>query len=227
MDKYDFVYFDVGGTLITPYPSIGWVYANAWKQHGIYANEEDIQRAFMHIWPKYQTEQSAEYASDEANSKDWWRSVVFEVLDIIDVKTNRQAAFESCYSAFADAKAWLVHPDAKATLDSLSLKNIRLGILSNWDLRLPPLLEVLNLRHYFCIEVISCFEGVSKPNPKIFQTAIDKTSSPADRIAFIGDSMNLDLLPGLNAGMDCFLIDRVGKNAHHPRAIDSLMSPFR
>src|SRR5207253_960528 len=48
-----FVYFDAGGTLIAPDPSVGAVYARAGAPHGLAASGPAMEDAFRQRWPGY------------------------------------------------------------------------------------------------------------------------------------------------------------------------------
>jgi len=49
---------------------------------------------------------------------------------------------------------------------------------------------------------------VKKPNPKMFNMALQETRLCADEVLFIGDSMELDIQGAHGVGMVSILIDR-------------------
>ena len=51
---------------------------------------------------------------------------------------------------FATPEAWRVYPDAIPVLRALRSDGVRLGIVSNWDSRLPGVLEMLELGTELC-----------------------------------------------------------------------------
>ena len=58
------------------------------------------------------------------------------------------------------------------TLDALAARGLKLGVISNWDERLRPLLRRLKLAGYFETIVVSREVRASKPARAIFQHAV-------------------------------------------------------
>lgn len=57
--------------------------------------------------------------------------------------------------------------------------------------------------------MFSGIEGVEKPNPKIYEIALQKAGNFAPEEALhIGDSMRKDYLPAKSVGMQALLLDR-------------------
>lgn len=57
--------------------------------------------------------------------------------------------------------------------------------------------------------VFSGLEGVEKPNPKIYEIALEKAGNiPPEEALHIGDSMRKDYLPAKSLGMHALLLDR-------------------
>jgi FMN phosphatase YigB (HAD superfamily) len=95
--------------------------------------------------------------------------------------------------------------------DVSALEEIQLpiAVLSNWDSRLPAMLEKTlsaNIRFQFVLASESI--GFAKPDPAAFAAAIHSTGLPASNLLYVGDSPRLDMFPALAAGMHAILIDR-------------------
>ncbi len=225
----DFVYFDVGGTLLDPYPSVGGVYRRAGRPFGLSASEETIERAFRAVW-RNRTEHTqfdpntglhAQGRADVEKTTAWWRALVYEVFQKLGWQPEervRSACFQAFFEAFERPESWQVYPDVLPTLDKLKARGIGAGVLSNWDYRLPALLTALSLDRRFSPTLISAFEGVAKPDPAFFERALDRVGLPANRVAYVGDRESLDLLPALALGMDAYLINRPGRGERTLRA---------
>ncbi|OGU55370.1 MAG: hypothetical protein A2V66_04145 [Ignavibacteria bacterium RBG_13_36_8] len=101
-----------------------------------------------------------------------------------------------------------IDPEA---IDVLSkLKNLfKLALITNFDH--PPHIHDLLARHklknLFEEIIISGEVGSDKPDPKIFQTALDKTNLKPAEVVFIGDSPE-DVNGSKNAGLKPVLIKR-------------------
>ncbi len=88
----------------------------------------------------------------------------------------------------------------------------KIGIITNGFTALQQTrLERTGLREYFDLLVISEQVGVAKPDPKIFNYALEQAGNPdRSRVLMVGDTAESDILGGINAGLStCWL------NAHH------------
>ena len=62
-------------------------------------------------------------------------------------------------------------------------------------------LEKSNIKQYFDIIVTSDCVGVKKPNPKVFEYALERVNSPAQDCVMIGDSYEADVMGAFNTGI--------------------------
>jgi putative hydrolase of the HAD superfamily len=120
-------------------------------------------------------------------------------------------ALEPLRDAFRDPHAWLVFPDVVPALDELRSMGVRMGVVSNWDSRLPGLLEDLGLARYFGAVVVSGLEGVEKPEPQVFLRAVDRLGGTPATTLHVGDVPELDEAGARAAGLASILIDRRGE----------------
>ena len=57
--------------------------------------------------------------------------------------------------------------------------------------------------------VFSGLEGVEKPNPRIYEIALERAGNlPPEQVLHIGDSMRKDYVPAKSVGMHALLLDR-------------------
>jgi putative hydrolase of the HAD superfamily len=206
------VTFDVGGTLIEPWPSVGEVYARVAARLGAGEVAADrVQRQFHEAWrrrPRF------DY------SRDGWAQMVAESFAGLITRPRDERLFEAVYEEFAGPGAWRIHDDVLPTLDQLASRGIALGIVSNWDERLLPLLRALGLADYFEAIVISCDVGFTKPSPVIFEQAARKLGLPAEAILHIGDNPQTDVAGARSAGFRALELDRAA--APSPGRVASL-----
>jgi putative hydrolase of the HAD superfamily len=120
--------------------------------------------------------------------------------------------FEALYDAFAQADAWRIFPDTLPTLDALRTHGLHVGIISNWDQRLRPLLDRLGLEARVDSLTISCEVGVEKPARKIYQAALAAANVPPQDSIHVGDSVQEDLEGATAAGMRALLVRQTGAN---------------
>ncbi|HVM59720.1 MAG TPA: HAD-IA family hydrolase [Verrucomicrobiae bacterium] len=191
------IFFDVGGTLIQPYPSVGAVYASVAHRHGIDRTPDEMDRAFRRVWSEMKR------PGLTVSRKEWWRELVFRVLG-----QDNARCFEDLYNAFAEPDAWQIFSDVEETLRQARARGLHVGVISNWDDRLRGLLEKLGLAAYFDSMTISCEVGVEKPASAIFQAALRTAGVTADNAAHVGDSYEDDVRGAEAVGMRAVLVDR-------------------
>lgn len=218
-----FVFFDAGNTLITSRYRIDTVYAATFRRHGAALPDGEAARQVLGpiisaVWGSIQDALKPgqnRYGLADGSDRVFWRRFVDQIADRADLELDRQAAFEELYAYYSLAEAWDVYEDVRPALDILHAAGVRMGIISNWDARLPRLLETLGLSEYVDPIVVSAIEGIEKPSPRLFLHAAERAGVPPERCLHIGDSEPLDVLGARAAGMHPLLIlrGRAGKLA--------------
>jgi len=99
---------------------------------------------------------------------------------------------------------------------------VRLAVVSNWDSRLPQVLEMLELTAYFEQVAVSHLEGVEKPDPQIFHRVLERMDIGPQGAVHVGDVPELDLDGARAAGIDGVLVDRKGKIDASLKTLDDL-----
>jgi putative hydrolase of the HAD superfamily len=209
--------FDVGGTLIQPWPSVGHVYAEVAARHGLAGvSVQALNRQFAAAWKNLN---AFNYTRSE------WHSLVNQTfLGLTQIPVGERF-FSDLYSRFGRREAWHIFDDVLLALEFLNSRGLELGIISNWDERLRPLLDQLNLDRYFQTIVVSCEVGACKPSPAIFQQAAQKFGLRPGEILHIGDSPGLDVAGATAADFHALLLSRgeVPKPGHLNSLLDLLV----
>lgn len=183
MENVKAVTFDVGGTLIEPWPSVGHAYAEVAQRHGVEVEPDVVTGQFVKAW---------QARGDFAYTKDAWATIVDQSFAGLTTMLPSQTFFDELYDEFATAKPWFMYPDVIASLAALKKRKIRMAVISNWDDRLRVLLESLELAHEFEVIIVSAEVGFTKPSPKIFQAAVEALQLPPTQILHVGDSEKED-----------------------------------
>jgi putative hydrolase of the HAD superfamily len=116
--------------------------------------------------------------------------------------------FSELYREFERAETWHIFDDVLPALQFLHSSGLKLGIISNWDERLRPLLHQLNLDRIFETIIVSCEVGQCKPSPAIFHGAAESLTFPPHSILHIGDHPVLDVAAAISAGFQALLLAR-------------------
>lgn len=211
--------FDVGGTLIECWPSVGHVYAEVAARHGYpQLPPELLNRRFGEAWKSLR---------DFRHTLKDWATLVDATFGQLVQPSPSATFFPELYTRFSDPDVWRVFEEVLPELETLRSRGVALGIVSNWDERLRPLLNRLKLDSYFDAIVVSCEAGSHKPSQAIFETACAALGSRPANTLHVGDSFEMDVAGARGAGLQARWLRREQSRASGAaitslRALDKL-----
>lgn len=100
--------------------------------------------------------------------------------------------------------------DAAPALASLRARGLTLICVSNWDVSLGEVLERCALADAFDGVVTSAGSGHRKPDPAIFDAALELAGCSPEEAIHVGDTPEEDAAAAEAAGIGCLLIGRSG-----------------
>lgn len=203
------VTLDATGTLFHC-PRLGEVYAEVLGRHGVAVEAGEAGRLVRLVWQEMSCAADPAYdrfAADPLGERGFWRRLVDRVFDYLGRPASPFAAAE-LFHRFGQGDAWEVYPEVPEALEALAAAGLRLAVISNWDHRLPPLLEQLGLAGRFETVVYSAAVGVEKPHRGIFERALSFLGVPAERTLHVGDSPIEDVEGAEAVGMRGLLLRR-------------------
>ncbi len=217
MNRPQLIFFDAVGTLFGVRGSVGEVYCEIARQHGVDVSSEQLNKAFYQSFkvagsPAFPGRSLSEIPDLEF---EWWNAIVkqtFAQLGVLKDFSDFSTFFTELYHHFATADPWVLYPDVVPTLEGLRDRHITLGILSNFDSRLYSVLKALDLKDFFSSVTISTEVGAAKPSPQIFKCAIAKHDYPVGQIWHVGDSLEEDFKAAKTAGLRGIWLDRDSKS---------------
>ncbi|HEX6865167.1 MAG TPA: HAD-IA family hydrolase [Thermoanaerobaculia bacterium] len=204
------VTFDVTHTLIHC-PRLGEIYAEVLGRHGVPVVPEEAGRLVRLVWQELAC--VADPARDRFTSHPegpagWWKRFLERLCEHLDAPSPSRFAAAELFARFARPDSWEVYPDVPGTLAALRAQGLKLGIVSNWDHRLPELLEGLGLARLFDALVYSSDVGVEKPDPRIFESALRRLDLPAGAALHVGDGRLEDVEGAQAVGMRALHLTR-------------------
>lgn len=207
---------DVTGTLIAYKGSLGDYYCLAAKRIGLPCPDYDrMHEGFKVAYKEMAQKHPCFGNANNMPNIEWWRTVVYnsflEAGYAYDTETLEKI-FLRIYGTFGSAAPYELLLDAKPFLHWIRKQGIIVGIVSNAEHRyrdviLPTL--GLNQGSEWDFGVFSGIDGVEKPDPRIYDLALEKAGMEnACEALHIGDSYNKDYLPAKSVGMHAVLLDR-------------------
>lgn len=217
------VTFDVTHTLIHC-PRLGEIYAEVLGRHGISVPAPEAGRLVRLVWQELAC--AADPARDRFTShpegpQGWWKRFLERLCEHLEVPAPSRFAAAELFARFARAEAWEVYPDVEATLGALRARGLRLGVISNWDPRLPDVLDRLDLARFFDAVVYSSAVGAEKPDCRIFLAALRGLDVTAEEALHVGDGRLEDVEGAQAVGMRALHLTR-GRGAGSLRDLSRL-----
>ncbi len=215
--RYDIVVFDVGGTLVgfeddAPFAE---VLARVQPPHH-FTSGEDLRTSMINTLSARRHEAVGMVDDNEINN--WWKTIFQDLFP-----GNPQAALHM-WELFKHSYFDSLFPDTLPILNRLQELNIPMGVVSNYGAHLIYTMYKLNIYDYFDFVIVSSLVGVAKPEPGIFQLALEKAGATPDRMLYVGDNVTDDIEGSNNMGIDAVLINRPGRPPNTaPIVIDNLL----
>ena len=207
------VSFDVGGTLIDPYPSVGAVYAEVLTRRGFPCEAEETGAAFEEAWEEAArrlTPGRERYVGSAQGERGYWSDLLERTVRGLGGEAAPAGAAEEMFERFGHRDTWRVYPEVVPTLEAIAGRGVPMAIISNWDSRLPGLLEELELRRFFGAILVSALEGLEKPDPRLFQRAAELAAVRPGEVLHVGDRTREDLEGARHAGCRALRVVRNG-----------------
>jgi HAD superfamily hydrolase (TIGR01549 family) len=177
----DIVFLDIGGVLYDD-----TIYARAW------------QRALREAGAAFDDEEfDAEYTLARAQQHGSFRR------RLTDRFLGAGAAVEPVEDIAARYWSYpptAVHADVRPTLELLKGR-YRLGIVANQPSEVRAAMHRDALDTFFEVWAVSDDLGVRKPDPRLFELALEIAGSEPDRAVMVGDRLDYDVRPAKAAGM--------------------------
>jgi putative hydrolase of the HAD superfamily len=223
--QFSAVFFDAANTLLHPEPPVGELYARTARKYGVNVSAVDVQAQFRRSWEVLQAQavgNPVRYGIGEADGRRWWHALVAETFRPLSMPQPFDVFFDELYHLFAAPDVWRVYPEVFEVLQALKARGLSLGVLSNWDIRLGPLLEGLGLMSYFEHVVLSAVVGWEKPHPRIFESALELAGVSADKVLHVGDNYQQDVVGAQQVGIYAVWLRRRGEQTAGCPVISSL-----
>jgi putative hydrolase of the HAD superfamily len=207
--RYAAVFFDAGETLVHPHPTFPDLFAAILRREGHDVDAETIRDRIHVVYDRFReaADTNELWTTSPERSRRFWHDVYTIFLADLGIADD-DGLVDAVYREFTDLANYALFEDVPPVLDRLRAAGLTLGVVSNFEEWLERLLERLGVREYFDVRVISGVEGLEKPDPRIFQLALERAGVGAAESVYVGDNPEFDVDPALALGMFPVLIDR-------------------
>lgn len=226
---------DCTGTLFEPTASVGQLYHEALHEQAALRSPQCLEAAAALSADSLNTAFGVAYGTaararpcfggasggSPITSKEWWRGVVEETIlgaagsDAQQLRPVLPATFDTLFGrTFVSAKSWRLRPHALEALRAISdhratqssEHRMVVGVISNWDERLPLVLEALSVSVHLDFVLTSRQAAVEKPSAEIFARARELAGVPDGRAIHVGDSVATDVVGAVSAGYEAVFV---------------------
>lgn len=188
------ILFDFGGTLDTN--GIHWSekFRVAYEDAGLGIKLDDFNEAYVNAEPQM-------YVEVKKNDGFYTTLLKQSYLQLNYLEKNKNYNFTGGATGSSETITKNCYEDVLKNIKivghlllSLS-KNYKLGVVSNFYGNLEASLKSLKIDHYFDVLIDSTLAGVRKPDPEIFEIAINNLKVNPENTIVVGDSYERDIKP--------------------------------
>jgi len=206
------IIFDLDGTLRYNSPSADDVQYQSTLDLGVL--DEPGKQLIGARWTHYYWAQSSDLVGDMDNfsemDEEFWINYSYRYLQSLGVpNTDASALAPNLHQLMNDNfnPEDKVFPHVPETLQHLKDSGYTLGLVSNRSAPCQEHCEELGLLGFFDFAYVAAEVNVWKPDPRIFDRALEITGNSPEQTIYIGDNYYADILGAKNASIQPILFD--------------------
>jgi HAD superfamily hydrolase (TIGR01549 family) len=202
----DTVFLDAGGVLLFP----NWTrVSDALTRRGVRASAAALAAADPRARHTLDTGSTITATNDAGRGWLYFNLVLAEAG--IPTSEATDAALEELHEYHRQTNLWEFVPAAVVpALTALREAGYRLVVVSNANGTLCAKLDRLGLTPLVDCVLDSCEFGVEKPDPRLFEIAMERSGGRPDTTVHVGDLYHVDVLGARAAGLTGVLYDEAG-----------------
>ena len=204
------IFFDLGQTLVTQNIEDNMVTRNALREISpILPKRVSPERLFELYREGYKINETIRSRHHvEIPIQVWMRQLLERIIE--DNPSDQLVTRAIEIIVKARATNGVAFDDAHSTIQKLSRRDVKLGIISNVSSHevAMGILDNVRLTKYFDQVVTSARVGIRKPDPGIFRYALMQFKARPEEAVMVGDSEIHDIGGGYISGLKTVLVDR-------------------
>ena len=165
-------------------------------------------------WRRLEALHYPSYLTGELSLDEQRRQRAGGMLAWLEAQDRPEAELDAWWQRFLDGyrERWRPFPDTEAAVAALEREGLALGIITNADGDIQRRkLAALGLLERMPAFVASSEAGSAKPEPAIFHAACELLELPPERVAYVGDRLDIDAQGARDAGLLGIWVDRLGE----------------
>lgn len=216
------VLLDALGTLVELQPPAPRLRVELSERFGLEVSHVQAERAIAAEIAYYRTHLGQ---GRDKPSLDALRARCAEVLahELASQLDQPVPAGQDMVDALLASLSFSVFADVPGALAELQAMGLALVVVSNWDVSLTEALERLGVLRWLDGVVVSAQVGAAKPDPAVFQRALEVAGAAPAQALHVGDSLPEDVQGARAAGIEAVLISRSGSPAPPQRESSMLV----
>ena len=221
------VFLDAGGVLIFP----NWTRISAaLAKQGIVVAPETLARAEPAA--KKQIDEHTTIASTDDASRGWQYFDLLLTAAGVPLSNATETALAELRAYHRERNLWELVPEgATRALQALVDMSLSLAIVSNANGTLRANLDRLGISRYAHCVIDSFDHGVEKPDPRLFQIALERAGATPETTIHVGDLYHIDVVGARAANIRGVLLDEQGLyegvDCPRVRTLDELVTRIR
>jgi putative hydrolase of the HAD superfamily len=203
MAKLETLFLDAGGVLVFP----NWYrVSEALNRQGVSVTPDALALADPHAKKDLDQRQPLQATNDQARG--WLYFDLVLARAGVARSEATAAALTELYAYHSEHNLWELVPDGvPEALMRFRALGLRLVAVSNANGRLRLLMDRLQLTTHFDHLLDSHLEGVEKPDPRLFQIALERSGARPKSTLHVGDLYHVDVAGARAAGLGAALLD--------------------
>lgn len=216
-EKPEIVFFDVYGTLAGFDPPREKIQQAAASFFGMDLDRDGIDRGY----------QEADHFMAQQNSRSPVRLMAPEQRDqffaryeqLVLAGAGHEVDLETAGKVWLKVRSqeygWALFDDVIPGFEQLQESGFRVAAISNMPMRGDEMCDQIGLTGHVEFAVTSGDVGAEKPDPRIFNAALQKAGVDPSWAVMVGDSVSSDLRAAEAVGMNAILMDRYNNHPWH------------
>ena len=224
------VFFDLYNTLAGFRPSRYEIQSEALADFGITVTPDGILRGY-HLADAFMSAQNATKpvrSLDRDEQRAFFTEYERLVLSGAGVEVSPEQSWQIWRRIRKIDYKLTLFDDAIPALTACRQMGLTVGMISNINMLGDELADGMGLLPHLDFSITAQEVGAEKPNPLIFERALELAGADAASAVHVGDQIAPDIDGALNVGMRAILVDRDGNHADytdHPRITDMTTLP--